>query len=140
MCLPILFTAGMSLLDTADGCFMNVAYGWAFLNPVRKVFYNLAITGLSVAICFFIGTIEVLGLLPVELHWKGHFWNDMSGFNINTAGFIIVAMFILTWSGALVIWRYGHVEEKWGEMCIRDRRSEERRVGKECRSRWSPYH
>lgn len=114
MCLPILFTAGMSLLDTADGCFMNVAYGWAFLNPVRKVFYNLAITGLSVAICFFIGTIEVLGLLPVELHWKGHFWNDMSGFNINTAGFIIVAMFILTWSGALVIWRYGHVEEKWG--------------------------
>ena len=61
MCLPILFTAGMSLMDTVDGCFMNVAYGWAFFNPVRKVYYNLAITGLSVAICFFIGTIEVLG-------------------------------------------------------------------------------
>jgi len=113
MCLPILFTAGMSLLDTADGCFMNVAYGWAFLNPVRKVFYNLAITGLSVAICFFIGTIEVLGLLPVELHWKGRFWTDMSGFNINTAGFVIVGMFILTWLVALVVWRYGNVEEKW---------------------------
>ena len=67
MCLPILFTAGMSLMDTADGCFMNVAYGWAFFNPVRKIYYNLAITGLSVAICLFIGTIEVLGLLPMEL-------------------------------------------------------------------------
>ncbi len=71
MCLPVLFTAGMSLMDTLDGCFMNVAYGWAFFNPVRKVYYNLAITGLSVAICFFIGTIEVLGLLPMELHIHG---------------------------------------------------------------------
>jgi high-affinity nickel-transport protein len=113
MCLPILFTAGMALMDTADGCFMNAAYGWAFLNPVRKVFYNLAITSLSVAICFFIGTIEVLGLLPVELHLKGRFWTDMSGFNINAAGFVIVGMFVLTWAGALLVWRYGHVEEKW---------------------------
>ena len=64
MCLPILFTAGMTLMDTIDGIFMNFAYSWAFFNPVRKVYYNLAITGLSVAICFFIGTIEVLGLLP----------------------------------------------------------------------------
>ena len=64
LCLPLLFTAGMCLMDTLDGVFMNVAYSWAFLNPVRKVYYNLAITGLSVAICFFIGTIEVLGLLP----------------------------------------------------------------------------
>ncbi len=113
MCLPILFTAGMTLLDTLDGCFMNVAYGWAFFNPVRKVYYNLAITGLSVAICFFIGAVEVLGLLPTELHLHGRFWNDMAGFNINTAGFIIVGMFILTWVVALAIWRYGKVEEKW---------------------------
>ena len=113
MCLPILFTAGMSLMDTLDGCFMNVAYGWAFFNPVRKVYYNLAITGLSVAICFFIGTIEVLGLLPMELHLRGQFWNDMAGFNINTAGFIIVGMFVVTWVAALAIWRYGKIEEKW---------------------------
>ena len=66
LCLPILFTAGMSLMDTLDGIFMNFAYSWAFFNPVRKVYYNLAITGLSVAICFFIGTIEVLGLLPTR--------------------------------------------------------------------------
>ena len=115
MCLPILFTAGMTLMDTADGCFMNAAYGWAFFNPVRKVFYNLAITGLSVAICFFIGTIEVLGLLPKELNWHGRFWVDMEGFNINTAGFVIVGLFIATWAGAVAIWRYGHVEEKWSE-------------------------
>ena len=67
ICLPILFTAGMTLMDTLDGIFMNFAYSWAFFNPVRKVYYNLAITGLSVAICFFIGTIEVLGLLPMEI-------------------------------------------------------------------------
>jgi high-affinity nickel-transport protein len=113
MCLPILFTAGMSLMDTLDGCFMNLAYGWAFFNPVRKVYYNLAITGLSVAICFFIGTVEVLGLLPMELHLHGHFWDDMAGFNINTAGFVIVGMFVLTWVVALAIWRIGNVEEKW---------------------------
>ena len=113
MCLPILFTAGMSLMDTLDGCFMNVAYWWAFFNPVRKVYYNLAITGLSVAICFFIGTVEVLGLLPMELHLHGHFWDDMAGFNINTAGFVIVGMFVLTWIVALAIWRIGNVEEKW---------------------------
>jgi high-affinity nickel-transport protein len=113
MCLPILFTAGMSMMDTADGLFMNVAYGWAFFNPVRKVYYNLAITGLSVAICFFIGTIEVLGLAPMELHWNGRFWNDMAGFDINKAGFVIVGMFVVTWAAALAIWRFGHIEEKW---------------------------
>ena len=113
MCLPILFTAGMSLLDTLDGCFMNLAYGWAFFNPVRRVYYNLAITGLSIAICFFIGTIEVLGLLPGELHLKGAFWRLMANFNLNAAGFIIVAMFIATFLGAMAFWRYGHVEEKW---------------------------
>jgi high-affinity nickel-transport protein len=113
MCLPVLFTAGMSLMDTLDGCFMNGAYGWAFFNPVRKVYYNLAITGLSVAICFFIGTIEVLGLLPMELHIHGAFWNFMENFNINTAGFVIVGMFVVTWAAALTIWKYGRIEEKW---------------------------
>ena len=114
MCLPILFTAGMSLMDTLDGCFMNVAYGWAFFNPIRKVYYNLATTGLSVAICFFIGTIEILALLPTELHLHGRFWDEMAGFNINTAGFVIVGMFVVTWACALALWRFGHLEEKWG--------------------------
>jgi nickel/cobalt transporter (NiCoT) family protein len=114
MALPVLFMAGMTLMDTLDGCFMNVAYGWAFLNPVRKVYYNLAITGLSVSICFFIGTVEVLGLLPQELHLTGRFWDAMAGFDINKAGFVIVAMFLVTWAAAMVIWKVGRIEEKWG--------------------------
>jgi high-affinity nickel-transport protein len=93
---------------------MNFAYGWAFFNPVRKIYYNLAITGLSIAICFLVGAIEVLGLLPNELHWHGAFWRFMENFNINTAGYIIVGLFVVFWTGALLFWRYGHVEEKWG--------------------------
>jgi len=103
-------------MDTTDGLFMNLAYGWAFFNPVRKVYYNLAITGLSVAICFFIGGIETLSLFPQEfkgLSHTGGFWGFMYNFNINTAGFVIVGMFILTWLAALLIWRFGRVEEKW---------------------------
>jgi high-affinity nickel-transport protein len=114
LCLPILFTAGMALMDTMDGIFMNFAYSWAFLNPVRKVYYNLAITALSVAICFFIGTIEVLGLLPAQIGGlHGGFWDFMSNFNINKAGFVIVGMFVVCWAGAMLFWRFGRVEEKW---------------------------
>jgi high-affinity nickel-transport protein len=115
-CLPVLFTAGMTLMDTTDGLFMNLAYGWAFFNPVRKVYYNLAITGLSVAICLFIGGIETISLLPYEFKGLSHargFWGLLSRFNLNTAGFVIVAMFILTWLAALLIWRFGRIEEKW---------------------------
>ena len=111
--LPILFTAGMALMDTTDGLFMNMAYGWAFFNPVRKVFYNLAITGLSVAVCIFIGGIETLSLVPLEVHGVSQtsgFWGFMHNFNINTAGFVIVGMFIVTWAAAILIWRYGHIE------------------------------
>jgi nickel/cobalt transporter (NiCoT) family protein len=114
--LPILFTAGMTLMDTTDGMFMNMAYGWAFFNPVRKVYYNLAITGLSVAICFLIGGIETLSLVPLEYHGVSQnsgFWGFMYNFNINTAGFVIVGMFVVTWIVALLVWRYGHIEEKW---------------------------
>jgi high-affinity nickel-transport protein len=116
ICLPILFTAGMSMMDTTDGMFMNLAYGWAFFNPVRKVYYNLAITGLSVAICVFIGAIETLGLLPYEIKGLSQthgFWGLMYNFNINTAGFCIVGMFVFTWAVAMLIWRFGHIEEKW---------------------------
>jgi high-affinity nickel-transport protein len=116
ICLPILFMAGMTLMDTTDGLFMNLAYGWAFFNPVRKVYYNLAITGLSVAICFFIGGVETLGLIPMEVHSlsRAHgFWGFIYKFNINTAGFVIVGMFIATWAVAMLVWRYGHIEEKW---------------------------
>jgi high-affinity nickel-transport protein len=109
LALPILFMAGMTLADTTDGVFMNLAYGWAFFNPVRKVYYNLAITGLSVAICFFIGGVETIGVLPLH----GGVWTTLGSFNINTAGFVIVGMFVATWIAAALIWRYGRIEEKW---------------------------
>ena len=117
MCLPILFTAGMTIMDTTDGIFMNLAYGWAFFNPVRKVYYNLAITGLSVAICFLIGGIETLSLIPYEIKGVSQthgFWAFMANFNINTAGFAIVGLFIVTWAAAVLVWRYGRIEERWG--------------------------
>jgi len=113
LCLPILFAAGMSLLDTIDGSFMNFAYGWAFSNPVRKVYYNITVTGLSVAVALAIGTVELLGLLATELALKGAFWRSVSRININALGFVIVAMFVLTWAIALLIWRFAHVEERW---------------------------
>jgi len=111
--LPILFAAGMCLFDTADGCFMNFAYDWAFARPVRKVFYNLTITGLSVFVAFFIGTIELLGLLGQEFNLSGGFWDFLANFDINKAGFIIVGVFVLTWAVALSVWHFGHIEQKW---------------------------
>jgi nickel/cobalt transporter (NiCoT) family protein len=111
--LPILFAAGMSLFDTIDGCFMNFAYDWAFAKPIRKVFYNLTITGLSVFVAFFIGTIEVLGLIAQETNLNDSFFNFFQRFNINTAGFVIVGAFVATWVVALLYWRIGNVEAKW---------------------------
>jgi high-affinity nickel-transport protein len=103
----------MSLLDTIDSSFMNVAYGWAFSKPVRKVFYNLTITGLSVAIALVIGTIELGGLIIQHLDLSGGFWTWFEGIDTNLLGFIIVGMFIVTWVIALGVWRVGHVEERW---------------------------
>src|SRR5487761_2229058 len=90
--LPLLFAAGMSILDTIDGSFMNFAYGWAFSKPVRKVFYNITITGLSVAVALIIGTIELGGLVATQLGLSGSFWAWLENVNINIIGFVIVGM------------------------------------------------
>jgi high-affinity nickel-transport protein len=113
LALPFLFSGGMMLFDTLDGAFMNFAYGWAFARPVRKVYYNLVITGLSIGAAFIIGTIEILGILTTEAHLHGAFWNVMANFNINVAGFCIAGLFIGVWAVAITYWRMGHVEEKW---------------------------
>ena len=113
MCLPVLFTAGMSLMDTADTVLMVYAYDWAFFNPVRKIYYNLVITTLSIAICVVIASIEVAGLLANELNIQSGPLAFASQININTAGFIIVGRFIVTWLGALAYWRFGHLEERY---------------------------
>jgi nickel/cobalt transporter (NiCoT) family protein len=113
LALPLLFAGGMMLFDTLDGVFMNFAYGWAFARPVRKVYYNLVITGLSIGAAFIVGTIELLGLLTGELHLRGAFWDLMANFDINVAGFVIAAMFVLVWAVALAYWRWGKVEDRW---------------------------
>jgi high-affinity nickel-transport protein len=102
VCLPILFAAGMSLFDTIDGAFMNFAYGWALSQPVRKVFYNLTVTALSVAVALGIGTIELVGVLT-----------DHEVVDLNMVGYVMVGLFALTWAVALAVWRFGRVEEKW---------------------------
>jgi high-affinity nickel-transport protein len=121
LCLPILFTAGMTLLDTVDGSFMNFAYGWAFSRPVRKVYYNIVITALSVFVAFFIGTIEIVGLVSTQANLHGLFWNWTAHFDINRAGFVIAAAFVVVWVAALMLWRWGRVEERWAAAAARTR-------------------
>jgi nickel/cobalt transporter (NiCoT) family protein len=113
LALPFMFSGGMMLFDTLDGCFMNFAYGWAFARPVRKVYYNLVITGLSIGAAFIIGTIEILGILTTEFHLGGAFWDAMANFNINVAGFCIAGLFVLVWVVAIAYWRLGKVEDRW---------------------------
>ncbi|MYX25483.1 HoxN/HupN/NixA family nickel/cobalt transporter [Streptomyces sp. SID8381] len=113
LCLPVLFAAGMSLLDTIDGSFMNFAYGWAFSKPVRKVYYNLTMTGLSVAVALVIGTVELLGLVADQADLHGAFWDWIAGLDLNIVGYVVVGLFFATWAVALVVWKVGRIEEKW---------------------------
>jgi nickel/cobalt transporter (NiCoT) family protein len=113
LCLPVLFAAGMALMDSIDGSFMNFAYGWAFSKPVRKVFYNITITGLSVAVALMIGTIELGGLVAAHLNLTGSFWSWFEGIDINLLGYIIVGLFVATWALALAVWHFGRIEERW---------------------------
>ena len=115
LCLPVLFAAGMSLLDTIDGSFMNFAYDWAFSKPVRKVYYNITITALSVAVAVLIGGVELLGLLAQQLDITTGVLGWIAGIDLNNVGFVIVALFVVTWAGALLFWRFGNVEEKWSQ-------------------------
>jgi len=111
--LPLFFAGGMSLLDTIDGSFMNFAYGWAFSKPVRKVYYNIIITGLSVAVALFVGGLEICQVIAQQLNLSGFFWDYALAFNLNSAGYFIVGAFVVVWSIALLLWRYGKIEERW---------------------------
>jgi nickel/cobalt transporter (NiCoT) family protein len=111
--LPILFAAGMCLMDTIDGVFMNAAYGWAFARPVRKVFYNITITSISVAMALVIGTIELLGVLADRLAITGGPLAAIANVNLDYAGYAIVGLFVLTWVVALSVWHFGRIEERW---------------------------
>jgi nickel/cobalt transporter (NiCoT) family protein len=113
LCLPILFAAGMSLLDTIDGAFMNFAYGWAFAKPVRKIYYNITITALSVAVAVVVGTIELIAVFSDKLSLTGGVWGFVSAIDLNYVGYAIVALFIGTWAVALAVWRFGRIEQRW---------------------------
>jgi high-affinity nickel-transport protein len=111
--LPVLFAAGMSLLDSIDGCFMNFAYGWAFSNPVRKVYYNITITGLSVAVALIIGGIEILSIVTDKLGITTGPLAWIGGLDLNQVGYVIVGLFVLTWVVALTVYRFARIEERW---------------------------
>ena len=111
--LPVLFAAGMSLFDAADGAFMCFAYGWAFMRPVRKVFYNITITSLSVAVALVIGVIELVSILAEELDVSSGPLAWVADLDLGHVGFVIVGLFVLAWLVALAVWKLGRVEERW---------------------------
>lgn len=113
LCLPILFAAGMSLFDTLDGTFMTIAYGWARERPERKLYYNLVVTSLSVAVALFVGTLEIAGLIVQRLDLRGPVFDWLSGLDLNRIGIVIVGLFVATWTVAIAIW-------KWGRRGIKD--------------------
>ena len=111
--LPILFAAGMSLLDTIDGGFMSFAYTWAFAKPVRRVFYNITVTALSVAVALLIGGIELIGLLAEKLGVTSGPLAWLAGIDLDYVGYGIVGLFAVTWIVALALWRFGRIEQRW---------------------------
>jgi high-affinity nickel-transport protein len=113
MSLPLLFAAGMSLVDTVDGAMMSQAYGWAFSNPVRRTFYNLTVTGLSVVVALVIGTIELIQVTTRGLGLHGGFWSFAANLDLGRVGYAITGLFIVAWAGAAVAWKWARLDERW---------------------------
>ncbi|MEP6817481.1 MAG: HoxN/HupN/NixA family nickel/cobalt transporter, partial [Marmoricola sp.] len=111
--LPILFTAGMALLDTLDGAFMNLAYGWAFSRPVRKVYYNITVTALSVAVALVIGVVELVGLLAERTGARSGPLAALGNLDLEYVGYGIVGLFVVFWAVSVSIWKLGRIEERW---------------------------
>jgi high-affinity nickel-transport protein len=103
----------MSLFDTADGILMSRAYGWAFLKPIRKVFYNLAVTLLSVTVALVIGVLVLVGLIVERLDVESGPLAWVASLDLGYVGFAVVGLFVLAWALALAVWRYGRIEERW---------------------------
>jgi nickel/cobalt transporter (NiCoT) family protein len=114
--LPIIFAAGMSLMDTADGAFMSHAYGWAFSNPIRKVYYNITVTSLSVAVALIIGTVELLQVTAAKLSLSGGFWVFLDTLDFGHIGYVVVGMFVAAWAFSVIVWKARRIEARWGGM------------------------
>src|ERR1700694_5215196 len=118
--LPLIFAAGMSLMDTADGAFMAKAYSWAFTSPIRKVFYNLTMTSLSVFVALFVGVVELLQVLIQKFELTGGVFGAIAGFDlVGRAGYFIVAAFVVAWAAALLIYKVRRIDERWSERVSR---------------------
>jgi high-affinity nickel-transport protein len=111
--LPLIFAAGMSLMDTADGAFMSQAYGWAFSNPIRKVYYNMTVTSLSVAVALIIGMIELLQVTAAKFALRGGLWAFLGNLDLGHIGYVVVGLFLVTWTVSFLIWRTRRIEERW---------------------------
>ena len=112
--LPILFAAGMSAMDTTDGVLMTKAYNWAFVNPLRKIFYNITITSLSIVVALAIGTVELLQVFTRLLDLNGPFCDYMAGLDFGILSYVVVGIFLVAWVVSLTLWRYGRYEERYG--------------------------
>ncbi|MGB7185109.1 MAG: HoxN/HupN/NixA family nickel/cobalt transporter, partial [Candidatus Acidiferrales bacterium] len=110
---PALFAAGMSLIDTTDNILMLGAYGWAFVKPIRKIYYNMTITSVSVIVALVVGGVEALGLLAGQFHLTGRFWNAVTKLNNNfgTLGYFIVALFALSWMVSVAVYKWRRFEK-----------------------------
>jgi nickel/cobalt transporter (NiCoT) family protein len=113
MVLPALFTAGMTLVDTTDGVLMLGAYGWAFLKPIRKLYYNLTITFISVLVALIVGGVEAVGLVKDQFNLSGGVWDfiGMLNDNFGTLGFVIIGVFAVSWIGSMIFYRVKGYEE-----------------------------
>jgi high-affinity nickel-transport protein len=113
MVFPALFAAGMSLIDTTDGVLMLGAYNWAFIKPMRKLYYNLTITFVSVVIALLIGGIETLGLIGDQFGFSGPLWDGVAALNdnFNSLGFVIIGVFIAAWIASILIYRYHGLDD-----------------------------
>lgn len=114
--LPLMFTCGMVLIDTTDGVVMRMAYGWAFLNPLRKVSYNLTVTIISVMVAWLIGSIELLQVLSTELNLGGGFWGWLNGLDFETIGYGIVAIFVVSWVISMAYWKLNRFEQRYASV------------------------
>jgi nickel/cobalt transporter (NiCoT) family protein len=114
--LPILFAAGMSLMDTLDGAFMTHAYGWAFSNPIRKVYYNITVTSLSIVVALVIGTIELLQVMSTNLGLRGRGWDSLNNLDFGTLGYAMVLLFIIVWAVSVSVWKVRRIEDRWNAM------------------------
>jgi high-affinity nickel-transport protein len=111
--LPVLFAAGMTLLDGLDGVFMNLAYGWAFSRPVRKIYYNITVTVLSVAVALLIGTVQLLSILTERLGITQGPLAAIGGVGLDAVGYVVVGLFVATWVVAVTVWRVCRIEDRW---------------------------